>query len=1733
MHCTRLIGLCVVLLAVLWAAVASAAAGDGNRLAYLDQFCNPYYPGLQAARLTVPQWIGEADVQAVVVLSIDDMSNPAPYENYLRPILDRLKQIDGRAPVSIMTMHVEPNHPQLQAWLAEGLSIEAHTYDHPCPCLQGDDFDRAKATYDRSIDQLWQIPNTAPIAFRMPCCDSMNSMSPRFFAEIFNRTTPAGNFLRVNSSVFTLLTPNDPSLPRELVFDEDGRQRFNKYVPRDRNFVNYIEDYPYPYVIGRLCWEIPSAIPDDWQGHNRVGPHDPTTLADMKAALDATVLKQGVFTLTFHPGAWIRSDQVVELVGHAVAGRPGKVKFLNFREVHERLTQHLLGGHPLRTSDGRDNGVRVLDVNHDGYMDVVIGNEKALQTRLWNPETGRWTLADFPVPLVGIDRQGNRYDGGVRFGVLKEDGHASILVRAQDAAGLWHFDGRRWVEDPHGLDGLEIDGAVFNSPVFTSTAGRDRGVRLHDLDGDGRCELIVGNPDQRAVFRWQPDRGGWKRLPFALPESTVIVDAEGRDAGLRLVDVDVDGHPDVVFSNAERYIVARFTSIDEGWSQTMLAGRPGDATEIPPIVRADGTNNGAWFKYNHMWVQNEQTGGKTPDQMQSRHFTDLLGTDREPPPRSPDDSLQSMEVAAGFKVELVACEPMVMDPVDLGFGPDGKLWIAEFADYPLGIDGHGKPGGRIRFLEDTNGDGRYDRSTVFLEPVASPTGVMPWRNGVLVTAAPEIFYAEDTDGDGRADVRRTLFSGFNEGNQQHRVNHPRWGLDNWVHAANGDSNGTVTSLETGRSIDISGRDVRFKPDEGLLDLQAGQTQFGTNRDAWGNWFGCNNPNPGWLYALADHYIRRNPHVAPPPGRIDVTGDRTVYPVGRVISHCDLKHRSHAAWGKPGNWTSVAGLTIYGDDLFGPHFAGNMFVSDSVFNVIHRRILEPVGTHFRGRRGPDETRSEFLASHDVWSRFSTLETGPDGALWVLDMYRFVIEHPEWIDDELEKTLDLRAGHDKGRIYRIYPVGKPPRPIPRLDTLDTAGLVAALDSPNGWQRSMAQQMLLWRADPAAVGPLEETATTSKNPLARLHALCALDGLRALRPQVAIRAMADGHPGVRRHAVRVCEPLLDDHPALGEALLKLEEDTDPHVQMQLAYTLGECSDPRTGRLLGRMAVRHEGDPYLTAAVMSSAMGHLEPMIAQVMADRSNLTARAELIGHLLNMALASGDQPAMAGILDAITAKPADGYAPWQYQAMARFLDELDRRKTTIGRFRADGGEELDRSFQQAVELFDAARDLATDENAAAADRMAAMRILGRGLDRQEEDLQRLVELLVPQTPLPIQLAAIESMGRLRHARVPEKLLQGWSGQVPQLHNAVLDVLLSRKEWVGSLLDWFESRPETANRIDPSRRDRLLRHPDEPIRRRAEKLLGSVTTSDEIRQSLEKHQPVTNMTGDPIRGKDVFVEATCAQCHKLGETGQNIATDLRTLVDKSPSALLVALIDPNRAVEDKYIEYIAETTDGLTLSGMVLEETSNSITLADTAGKPHVILRKNLEEFLSTGRSHMPEKLEAKLQPQQMADLFAFIARAGPVRREVPGNRPALVTPDADGSLNLAAAKCEIYGPKITIGGGDKYLLWFYDGPADHVVWSVEVARAGRYEVWIEWAQVDEYADNPIALEVEGSSTRLTTTLPSTGGWSRIQQRKFGEIDLPAGQQRIRLRPAGPTAKEVADLRGVRLIPIGAGK
>ena len=577
-------------------------------------------------------------------------------------------------------------------------------------------------------------------------------------------------------------------------------------------------------------------------------------------------------------------------------------------------------------------------------------------------------------------------------------------------------------------------------------------------------------------------------------------------------------------------------------------------------------------------------------------------------PLSPLDSLKKIHVRNGYGVELVAAEPLTIDPVAIDWDTAGRLWVVEMADYPLGMDGKGAPGGRVRVLEDTDGDGRYDKSTLFADGLNFPTGLLTWRGGVIVTAAPDILFLRDTDGDGKADTREVLVSGLTTGNQQLRANGLRWGLDNWVHCAAGGHHGeygvgTKFKTRTGEVL-VGSRDFRFRPDNGELEPESGPSQFGRNRDDWGHWFGTQNSRPLWHYVLADHYLRRNPHfAAPDPTR------QVVVPLNPKVWPVSQQEKRYHSFSEGGHFTSACSGMIYRDEVLFSREELHAFTCEPFHNLVQHNVINDAGVSFTAHRAPGEETSEFFSSEDRWCRPVMTRTGPDGALWIVDMYRYMIEHPDWLPAEGKAELlpHYRLGEDKGRIYRVFPSGVALRKPANLDALDLAGLVAALDSPNEWQRDKAHQLLVWRADQAAVEPLAKLARENANPLARLHALCVLDALDALSPEITIRALADAHPGVRENALRLAEKR--GTPGVIAAAAKLVDDPDAKVRLQLAFTLGEWKDTKAGEALGRLAVANYAEPFTFAAVMSSAVPHVRALTeASLKAGGAPLAALGE---------------------------------------------------------------------------------------------------------------------------------------------------------------------------------------------------------------------------------------------------------------------------------------------------------------------------------------------------------------------------------------------------------------------------------------------------------------------------------------------------------------------------------------------
>ncbi|MBU6399681.1 MAG: HEAT repeat domain-containing protein, partial [Verrucomicrobia bacterium] len=979
-----------------------------------------------------------------------------------------------------------------------------------------------------------------------------------------------------------------------------------------------------------------------------------------------------------------------------------------------------------------------------------------------------------------------------------------------------------------------------------------------------------------------------------------------------------------------------------------------------------------------------------------------------PPPKSPADALASIRVEPGLTVDLAVAEPLVVDPVAIDWGADGRLWVVEMRDYPEGMDGHYKPGGRIKVLEATHRDGRYDKATVFLDNLPFPTGVMAWRKGALICAAPDILYAEDTDGDGKADLVKKLFTGFATHNFQARVNGLSYGLDNWIYGASGLFGGRITSTLTGQQIDVSGRDFRLDPDSGAFQPAAGLSQQGRVRDDWGDWFGCDNSTLLWHFPLPDQYVRRNPHFTPPDPRVYLPNDpdpNQLYPISRTLRRFNDPQSANRV-------TSGCGLGIYRDELFGPDYYGNAFLCEPVHNLVYRMQLEPRGATFTAHRPAEDQRTEFLASTDNWFRPVQIRTGPDGALWVVDMYRFVIEHPRWISPDRLAQLDVRAGDDKGRIYRVCPRGAKLRPIPNLRALSTPWLVAALETPNGTVRDLVQEELVQRDDPKALRPLGRLATRSARPTVRAQALCTLDGLTGRTPAAAAQALAhsdvgdthvsgpveppaaisqppvlppallgtalhDPDPRVRAQAVRVSESRLGRMPTVADADLKLVNDPDPRVRFQLALSLGAWDAPRASLALGQLAAEANHDRWLRAAVLSSASRHADQILQVVWGHQP---VDGETVAQLIATAVGANDRTLLERTL--ITVAPAatlagNGSSPlplWQWSALTSLLEALNRQHLRLVDLRNSADAALCDALKRLESTWATARSVAVNPAAPEPERAAAVGFLGRDERRPPTNLEALGRLLEPPTPLPLQIAAVQALGRYRGPDIPGRLLAGWSRQSPALRNAILDTLLARGEWTAILLEAIARGDVPASDLLTPTRNRLLKHRDADLRRRAEALLAP--NHDESRAAvLARYQAVLHLAGSATHGAELFAR-NCATCHALRGQGHEVGPNLAALTDKSAQYLLISILDPNAAVEDKYKNYFVETRDGRSLSGLITGETATSLTLVKPDGLRENILRSDISEIRASNLSLMPEGFEAALGPQDLADVIAYV-------------------------------------------------------------------------------------------------------------------------------------------------------------
>ena len=967
-------------------------------------------------------------------------------------------------------------------------------------------------------------------------------------------------------------------------------------------------------------------------------------------------------------------------------------------------------------------------------------------------------------------------------------------------------------------------------------------------------------------------------------------------------------------------------------------------------------------------------------------------------PTSPGDSLERFQLVPGFAIDLVASEPLLADPVSMAFDEHGRIFVVCMQGYS---EHRHDELGNVRLLQDTNGDGRFDQATTYVSGLTWPAAVACFDGGIFVAAAPDVWYCKDIDGDGKADIQERVLTGFGHQNVQGMLNSFRWGLDNRLYGATGTNGGQVSADNSADSLNLRGRDFSWEPHARKLRAASGGAQHGATFDRWGNRFVCSNSDHLQWIEYEDHHLRRNPYIQSRrryPSRRSIAVDGPAAAVYRtspiepwrlVRTRLRVKGmvRGPVEGGgrAAGYFTSASGITAYTGDAFPAPFTGELedgeeggaaegragegeyvFVGDVGSNLIHLKKIETTGLSKRAVRATDD-QVEFLTSSDNWFRPVQFANGPDGCLYVIDMYRETIEHPLSLPPMIKKHLDLNSGRDRGRIYRIRPKNwtQPQRPWPGEATSDQ--LVRMLGHENGWHRETAARLLTTRgvqdqAIRTKLIPALQSQLSQSNVHARIRSLYCLATLDAIDSAQFFSGLEDHHPQVRIHTLKILEAKPNSDAEVLARMKLLTKDEDPRVRYQLALSLGSLDWSERGPILSLLADDFPVSKKMQFAILSSMGEHheklLEAMLQQI--SSKNTEALSAEIAYQIGRRNKSFKE-AYAIILEHASDRDRErAMLAALYLGTGLRGEKLVHRLATID----------DVCIQTLEDIVDDARSHLADETQPAEQRMLWLDRLMLGSFQVVESSVR--DLLQAKQPASIRNATVEALAKTTSVQAADMLI----GQLPTLppvgRRQAYELLVARDTWANRLLQSVRDDRLSPDQISSRYADLLRRHRDSSIAQAAQELLGPPRDRKDVVQQM---QGVLKQQGDPQRGKQAFAKV-CSTCHRLDSTGSAVGPDLQPLRNRGAQYLLTHIVDPNREIDSRYEAYSVVTHDGTVHSGLLIQDTRARLELLQADGKVMSLAKTDVDSVQATGRSLMPEGLEQELSPQGVADVIAYL-------------------------------------------------------------------------------------------------------------------------------------------------------------
>jgi putative membrane-bound dehydrogenase-like protein len=975
-------------------------------------------------------------------------------------------------------------------------------------------------------------------------------------------------------------------------------------------------------------------------------------------------------------------------------------------------------------------------------------------------------------------------------------------------------------------------------------------------------------------------------------------------------------------------------------------------------------------------------------------------------PLSPEESMKHMVVPKGFRVELFASEKdLGGKPICMNWDERGRLWVALTYDYPNELQPRGKGRDRIVICEDTKGTGRADKFTVFADKLSIPTSLMFHRGGVIVFDGRQTLYLKDTRGTGKADVRKVLFGDWSQGDTHGGPSNMQYGLDNWIWAMQGYNYSRLTV--GGETHSFRQGFFRFKPDCSKMEFLRS-----TNNNTWG----LGISEEGIVFGST---ANRHPSIYMPiPNRYYETVRG--WTPSLVLSSIADTHLFKAITDKirqvdhHGGYTAAAGHALYTARNYPREYWNRVaFVNEPTGHLVGTFILQRQGSDYRSTNP-----FNLLASNDEWTAPIMAEVGPDGNVWMIDWYNYIVQHnptPRGFKTGKGAAYESDLRDKKhGRIYRIVHDGvaaRGPRAGFTLADATPKKLVETLKHDNMFWRKHAQRLLVERDKQDVLPDLLKAARAPGvdaiglnagviHALWTIHGLGALDGSNTDATAVAYAALKHRSAGVRRNAVQV----LPRNSKSVAAILDAGLTRDPDAQVRLLALLALADQPATDKA-GPAVLAVLSDPInvndgwipdaATCAAANNSVSFLRALSTSKEPSAKLLEVTAIVAEHYARGgpvdsvgAVIASLEKADPKVADAILTGLAKGWPAKKLpkldarveQDLERLLPRLPlaRRGVLIKLATAWGSKKFEKYASEiSRSLLARVKDKSLDN----AERIAAARELVASRLTDKDTVKVVLDLITPRTGPELALGWLRAVEGSEAPEAGVLILDRLPKLTPSQRATGMRVLLSRPAWTRALLERADKGEVQLRELSLDQQQALAVHPDLAIRKRAQELLkrGGTLPNADRQKVLEELLPITKVKGDAAAGKVVF-KNQCAKCHVHSGEGTRIGPDLTGMAVHSKEHLLTDIIDPSRSVEANFRVYTVTTRKGTVISGLLASESKTAIELFDAEGKKQTILRSNIDEMIASPKSLMPDGFEKQLSRKDLTNLLEFLTQRG---------------------------------------------------------------------------------------------------------------------------------------------------------